>query len=293
MKKMDETLFEYAEAPLKESLETFFEEHQLNVFEKNNHRLEYYDAGESETLIMLLPSSNGNAVSFFKYIQTLSEQFRVIAPNYEEGINLQSQCEGFLELARSIPHNKLIVFGYSFGGVIGQIMAKISPDAIDGLILFDSETKTKHIHPSLIRKFVKSYKRLNRTLKCFSEKWMYKSLSKRIAFNVVVGLEEDKHFWEALYKQVLMETSKDRMRLIYDNVREFWQYYELSPEDFDAFKGKVLILTVEGSKQRIEVQELSHLFKEFDIKNYDESFRMSLVTCYNNVMSDVVDFANL
>jgi len=293
MIKMDETLFEYAEVPLKELLGNFLEDHKLKVFEKNNHHLEYYDAGESDTLILMLPSSNGNAVTFFRYIQTLSEQFRVIVPNYEAGVDLKSQCEGFLELAQSIPHKKLIVFGYSYGGVIGQIMAKLSPDAIDGLILFDSETKTEHIHPSMVKKFVKSYKRLNRTLKYLSVKWMHKSLAKRISFDVVVGLDEDKHFWEALYKQVLLETSRERMRLIYDNVREFWQDYELSSEDFETFKGKTLILNVEGSKQRIEVQELSELFKQADIKNYDKSFRMSLVTCYNNVISDVTDFLNL
>ncbi|MBI9013534.1 MAG: alpha/beta hydrolase [Clostridiales bacterium] len=293
MIKMDETLFEFAEVPLKESLESFFEDHKIKVFEKNNHNLEYYDAGDSEVLIMMLPSSNGNAVTFFRYIQTFSERFRVVVPNYEAGVDLKTQCEGFLELARSIPHKKLILFGYSFGGVIAQLMTKLSPNDIDKLILLDSETKTEHINPILVKKFVKSYKRLNRTLKYFSVKWMHKSLKKRIAFDAKIGLDENQHFWEALYTQVLLETSKDRMRLIYDNVREFWSDYELCSADFDTYKGKILILNVEGSKQRVEVQELSHLFKQADIKNYDKGFRMSLVTCYNNVISDVTDFSNL
>lgn len=293
MNKMDETLFEFAEVPLKESLGSFFEDHKIKVFEKNNHHLEYYDAGESETLIMMLPSSNGNAITFFRYIQTLSEHFRVIVPNYETGVDLKMQCEGFLELAQSIPHQKLILFGYSFGGVIAQLMTRLSPHDIDRVILFDSETKTKHIHPSMVKKFVKSYKRLNRTLKYFSVKWMHKSLTKRIAFDAKIGLDENQHFWEALYTQVLLETSREHMRLIYDNVREFWRDYELCSEDFDTFKGKMLILNVEGSKQRVEVQELSHLFKHADIKNYDKGFRMSLVTCYNSVISDITDFSNL
>lgn len=293
MNKMDEKLFEFADEDKKKSLNQFMEKNDRKSFVQGIHQITYYDAGDSDTLIILLPGSTGNSIVFFNYIDSLSQSARVVAPCYDIGKNLEEQAKGFIALAESIPHKKLVLFGYSFGGVIAQIMVKIKADIVDDLILFESETKTKHINPGLVKRFNKSYKRLNRSLSYLPPKWMYKSLSKKIAFNVVVGLEEYKHFWEGLYKQVLNETSREEMRLLYSNVREFWKSYVLDVEDFKAYKGRVLILNVEGSVQRVEVQELSYLFEQAEVKVYDESFRMALVTCYNNVVSDLTNFANI
>ena len=293
MNKLDEGLFEFAEVPLKESLEQFMSDNEMKSFNNSDHSIEYYDCGDSETLIMMIPSSNGSAITFFKYMEELRSQFRVIVPNYEAGVNLEKQCLGFLALADSIPHKKLIVFGYSFGGVIAQVMTKLKPNKIDGFCLLDSETKTSHIHPSLVKKFVKSYKRLNRTLKHLSVKWMHQSLAKRISFDVKMGLDENKHFWEALYKQLLFETDKERMRLIYDNVREFWMDYELSKDDFSSYNGNVLILNVEGSIARVEVKELEEVYENAEVITYNEGFRMSLIKCYNGVVFDLSRFAEL
>lgn len=290
MNKLDEGLFEFAEQPLKSSLEEFMKEQTLKVLKTEEHHIEYYEKGSSDTLILMIPSSNGHAITYFKYIETLSEQFKVVVPNYEAGVDLKTQCQGFLSLTSKIPHKKLYIFGYSFGGIVAQIMMALKPEVIDGVIFFDSETKTKHIHPKLVKKFVKSYKRLNRTLKYFSVKWMHKSLGKRIGFDVTIGLEENRHFWEALYKQILFETTKERMRLIYDNVREFWMHYEISPEDFNNYRGRILILNLEGSIQRVEVLELGELFKQAEQKTYKEGFRMSLVKCYDALLTDITDF---
>jgi len=292
MNKIDEKLFEYAEAPLKESLNQFMKSNDLMSFEEGIHHINYYDAGESDTLIMMIPSINGNAIAYFNYIQTLSENSRVIAPSYDAGRTLREQCEGFIALAQSIPHKKMILFGYSFGGVIAQLMTIIDPELVDDLILFDTETKTKHIHPALVKKFVKSYRRLNRSLSYLPEKWMYRSLGKKITFDVKIGLEDNKHFWEAFYTQILLETSKEEVKLLHSNVREFWKNYELTPEEFDKFKGNVIILNVKGASNRVEVQELAHMYKDADVKVYDNSFRMSLVTCYNSVVSDITNLTN-
>lgn len=292
MNRIDEKLFEYAEEPLRESLDHFMKSNDLMCFEEGIHHINYYDAGESDTLIMMIPSISGNAIAYFNYIQTLSKNSRVIAPSYDAGRTLLEQCEGFIALAKSMPHKKMILFGYSFGGVIAQLMTIIDPDFVHDLILFDTETKTKHIHPELVKKFVKSYRRLNRSLYYLPEKWMYRSLSKKIAFDVKIGLEEDKHFWEAFYTQILLETSKEQVRLLNSNVREFWKNYELTLEEFDKFKGRVIILNVTGASNRVEVQELAHMYKNAEIKVYDNSFRMSLVTCYKNVISDITNLVD-
>lgn len=290
MKKIDEGLFEYADEQFKNELENFIVNNPIKNFKQGQHDIDYYDAGQGDKLLMLIPSSNGGAITFYKYIEVLSQSCRVIVPNYHAGVDLQTQCRGFLELAKSIDHKAFYVFGYSFGGIVAQLMAKYDPQTVDGISFLDSETKTKHINPKLVKRFVKSYKRLDRTLRFFSEKWMHKSLAKRISFDVVAGLDDNKHFWEGLYKQVLFETSRERMKMIYDNVREFWMNYELSPEDFSNYKGKVLILNIEGSLQRVEVKELTELFKGAEEVVYSESFRMSLVTCYNNVLEDLKAF---
>lgn len=292
MDKLDENLFEFAESHLKEALENFLEHVKLKDFQVDEHQLEYYSLGESDTVLMMIPSSNGHAVTFFKYIEALSKHVRVIVPRYQEGVNLETQTRGFYKLAQSFKPNKLYVFGHSFGGIIGQLMVKYYPDTVEGLVLLDGETKTKHINPKLIKRFVKSYKRLNRTLKYFSEKSMHRSLSKRLTLDVTVALDENKHFWEALYKQALHETGKERMRLIYDNVREFWVSYELSESDFEDYQGQVIFLHVEDSTKRVEVKELNELFKSAKEIVYPISYRMALVTCYNNVVKELTNLVN-
>jgi len=295
MERLDDTLFEFSELPLKNELIEFIEDVKLKDFRENDHHLEYYSLGEGDKILLMLPSSNGHAITFFKYISTLSEHVKVIVPRYQEGVDLETQCRGFYKLAQSYQPESLFVFGHSFGGIIGQLMVKYYPDDIHGLCLLDGETKTKHINPKLIKRFVKSYNRLNRTLRFFSTKSMHRSLSKRLTLDVAVALDENKHFWEALYKQALQETSKDRMRLVYDNVREFWMSYEFSEEDFESYTGEVLFLHVEDSTKRVEVKELNQLFKSAKEIIYPISYRMALVTCYNNVieeLSNLMDIPN-
>jgi len=286
MKKIDKDLFEFAESTMKEELIGFLDTYEKKQF----NEIHYYDVGDSDNVIMMLPSSNGHGIVFFKYILALSDHYRIIAPDYTIGVDLKAQYEGFVQLADHLSIDKFNLFGYSFGSVLAQLMVKEYPERISNLIIFDGETKTKHIHPKLVRKFVKSYRRLNRTLLYLSNKWMVRSLNKRIAFDVKVGMENNRHFWESFYKQILKDTSKDNMRLIYKNVYEFWSSYELNSEDFDAYTGGILILNVVGAMQRVEVQELEHLFSNGNIKTYDASFRMSLVTCRKQVLKDIHSF---
>ena len=157
------------------------------------------------------------------------------------------------------------------------------------MILVDSETKTRYIHPKMVKRYVKSYKRLTRTLKYASDKWMIKSLKKRIIFDVKVAVESDKHFWEAFYVQILNETSKERMRDLYGNVKEFWLDYEIDVADFESFGGDVYLLNVEGSAQRVEVQEVKHIFKDAAEVVYDETFRMVLVSCFDRIIDDIIN----
>ncbi|MCH4890399.1 alpha/beta hydrolase [Acidaminobacter sp. JC074] len=287
MKEIDESLFEYAEEDLKSELNTFLNDEPQKVFDQGDHCLTYYDVGDSDTVIMILPSSNGYAITFYRYMLSLSENFRVIVPDYQAGVNLETQSKGFLELARSISPEKLYIFGYSFGGIVAQIMTRMAPDLVAGIAMLDSETKTSEINPKLVKKFVKSYKRLDKTFRFFSEKSMHQSLSRRIAEDVKLGLDENRHFWEALYKQALLETSQERMRMIYDNVREFWMSYELNPSDFESYKGKILVLEIGDASDRIEVRELKNLFKDAKRKVYETGFRMSLVNCYEQVVEDL------
>ncbi len=290
MKEIDESLFEYAEEPLKTELTSFLNEHTIKEFNDGNHHISYYDLGDSDTVVMMLPSSNGYSITFYKYMLELSKTFRVVVPDYEAGVNLETQSKGFLRLAKSLSPSKLYVFGYSFGGVVAQIMTRMDPKSITGIAMLDSETKTESINPKLVKKFVKSYKRLDKTFRRFSEASMHRSLSKRIAEDVKNALDEDRHFWEALYKQALLETSQERMRMIYDNVREFWMNYEMKTSDFEDFKGKILVLEIEDASERIEVKELTQLFKDAKRNVYETSFRMSLVNCYEQVVSDLTSW---
>lgn len=59
MNKMDEKLFEFADEDKKTSLNQFMKINDRKSFSEGIHQITYYDAGESDTLIMLLCRSRG------------------------------------------------------------------------------------------------------------------------------------------------------------------------------------------------------------------------------------------
>lgn len=288
--KLDEDIFEFAEIELKNLLQLFIDQTKLRVAKINDVEIKYYDEGTSDNVLMIIPSSNGSGDTFFRYIQELSKKFRVIVPFYQGNVSLENQYQGFISLLKHLSINNVNLLGFSFGGVIAQLMVKTDPNLVSKLILLDSETKTKYLHPNLVKKYVKSYRRLLRTLKFSSDKWVYRSLKKKIAFDVKVGINENKHFWEAFYTQILNDTPKERIKSLYDNVREFWQEYEFDVSDFEDYDGKVLLLNLAGSLSRVEVQEISHIFKDAEEVIYDETFRMSLISCFDKVIDNILEY---
>lgn len=287
MHKLDESLFEFAELDLKKSLETFINDNKINTMTLEGGDLNYYDVGVSDKTIMIIPSSDGSGDVFFRYIQELSKTYRVIVPFYRENVNLEFQYRGFIDLIKQLDIDSVDLLGYSFGGVLAQLIVKEEPDLVNNLILLDSETKTEKLHPKLIKQYIKGYKRLIRTIKYTTNNMMLNSMKRRIVSDVKVSLESDRHFWEAFYTQILNETHKERMSSIYKNVLEFWSDYKFAAEDFIDFDGEVTILNLEDSITKVVVVELSQIFDGAKEIVYDKTYRMTLVSCFEDILRDI------
>lgn len=287
MNRLDENLFEFAEVELKTLLIDFIANNKIKSIDIDGGAINYYDVGDSDDVIVIIPSNSGSADAFFRYIQELSKKYRVIVPFYRDNVKLENQYKGFIELINYLKLSQITLFAYAFGGIIAQLIVRDKPELVRNLILFDSETKTENLPKSLVKKYIKSYKRVVKMMKFFSYNTTYKSMERRIDSDVKFAIEKNKHFWEAFYTQVLKETSKERMLSLNSNVLEFWSNYLLRKEEFTSFKGRVILLTIDSSLDRETVSELSNLFENVNEVVYKKSFRMALVSCFENILVDI------
>ncbi len=268
--KYNEEYFEFADKDKLADFKQFINSVEYKKYDDMN----YIEGGSGSTLLLYIPSTNGNGMVFYEYFKEFNE-YRNIAVSYINA-SLEEQVDKIIHFINTLEYEKIYLIGYSFGGIIAQLVLR-NFSAIDGVILMDTETKTEGIHPKLVKKNIKSYKRLIRSLKYLSEKRTYKSLKKSIEYDVKVGIENHQHFYEGLYTNILYSSTKEEIKSNFKKVLEFHQHYIIKKSDFNDFHSKVLFLNPNYTKGRIENEELLELFDKKEVVYYDISSRLGLV----------------
>lgn len=239
----------------------------------------YYDEGNHDKCIILLPGTAGRAQLYFEYILDLKKDYRVIALDYPPVRCIKDFIEGFEELLALLNVTNFSIFSNSFGGILSQVITRKMPDRVEGLFLAHVSTKTKNISSQDIYLNTKSYKKQITAINGFLNFMNRMSFRKRIKVQVDSSSISNRKFWRKFYLETFNTTTDDIMLGVYYSILDFWENYEVSPDEYENYNGKVVIFetTKDKLKDLKEYQEVKTLFRNSEVVKIEGKRNMSLV----------------
>ena len=120
-------------------IKKFQESHEFKQCIVSGVQFRYILCGEGSKTLTLLTGEMGIAELNFSFIEKLEETYRVLAFDYPLGIDTNEELvDSIHELLKALGIEKSIFIGESYGGYLGQMIARKYPDIVDGLCLFST-----------------------------------------------------------------------------------------------------------------------------------------------------------
>ncbi len=125
---------------------------QTTFTNSESDTIEFWDSGDTSKPAMLLVHGFGATTKYqwFKQVKMLSRDYRVIAPNLnyfgnsvpaEPNYTVAGQVKLLETLLEHLDVDTMTIFGVSYGGLVSIEYAKLHPDRIEKMLLFDSPIK--------------------------------------------------------------------------------------------------------------------------------------------------------
>lgn len=293
MRALGENFLEIVkDGPLKKELAKFEINFKERTVEISGVDVNYYSFGSGEKTLLLLPGSTGKSITYFRYLEALSKEYKIITLSYPVVNDISHMLEVIEGLLDYETIEEYYLFGQSFGGMLAQIIAKRNKKNVKGLILAHTNTLTNDIDKKIVKKNISSVKTFKRSINGFSYGRFLKNFAKRISKGVNMADIDNKAFWNDFYVALLLNTSKDEMNSIYNCLLEFWQDYAFDIEDFKDWDGKALIL--EGETDHIynmpEKDKIKLLFENHETYDFSGSSNMAIVKNRELMLEKIVLF---
>ncbi|HVF57594.1 MAG TPA: alpha/beta hydrolase [Pyrinomonadaceae bacterium] len=200
---------------------------------------EYITGGRGERVLLLLHGAAGGAETMHALAEAFADEYRTIAPTITSVRRLDEVCDALSAILDKEHVGRAVVFGGSFGGVVAQAFAKRYARQVEDLILLSTGVPNRalgartekilkylsYLPFPLMRALMKL--EISRHLKApapSEEAARIDAFKKRL----------DDYFDHKLTKDVMLS----RVALTID----FNKHESLTPEDFDAWPGRVLII---------------------------------------------------
>ena len=114
----------------------------------NGHRMSYVDEGAGERVVVMLHGNPTWSYMYRNLITRLKERYRVIAPDHigcglsekpeEFKYTLASHIDNVEALLKGLGVNKCVLVVHDWGGAIGMGWAGRHPDAVEGLVVYNT-----------------------------------------------------------------------------------------------------------------------------------------------------------
>ncbi|MBN2897437.1 MAG: alpha/beta hydrolase, partial [Clostridia bacterium] len=154
----------------------FTESNHLKTLEVMGREWQYLLSGQGNYTLVFLPGVIGKKGIYFKYLEVLSEHYKVIALDYPIVESLDELVEGVHKVIQYETVDKVIIFGQDFGGIVGQLLVERYPAEVDALVLMNSSTNSEDVPKKNVRNNVLTLKRFMNMTKGLSYNGFKKKL---------------------------------------------------------------------------------------------------------------------
>ena len=265
------------------SLKTELAKFEANIKERTTEisgvEVNYYSFGTASKTLVLLPGSTGKSITYFRYLEALAKEYKIITLSYPAVTGMEQMLEVIEGLLDYETIEEYYLFGQSFGGILAQLIAKRNKKKVKGIILAHTNTLTDQIDKKLVKKNISSVKTFKRSINGFSYSRFIKNFAKRISKGVNMADIDNKSFWNDFYVALLLNTSKAEMDSLYNCLLEFWKDYAISIDEFKDWKGKALIIEAETDHVYAmpEKEQMKVLFKRHETYDFAGSSNMAII----------------
>jgi pimeloyl-ACP methyl ester carboxylesterase len=130
--------------------ENFIESHPWKQINIKGEMISYRQCGEgTKTILLLLGGSMFSSDAYFKMVSKLESKYQLIMIDYPKQIKtIELLINTISEVMSCLEINRFYVFGTNYGGGIAQAFAKSFQANVEGLILYNTLTKTKEMTES-------------------------------------------------------------------------------------------------------------------------------------------------
>lgn len=272
----------------------FVEENHLKSLEIIGREWQYLLSGQGKHTLVFLPGMIGKKGIYFKYLEILSEHYKVIALDYPIVETLDELVEGVHKVIQYETLEKVIIFGQDFGGIVGQLMIEKYPEEVDALILMNSSTNSEDVPKKNVKGNIKTLKRFLDMTKGFGFKGYKKKLIKRIGQGIMTSGVKLPEEWAAFYQKMVEETTRGEMVSSHYCAKIFWEEHRFTNESFENYKGSVLIIESEVDKfQKLdEIKALKKLFSNHSVLEIKGSRNMALERNRHQIIGKLVPYIN-
>ena len=138
-----------------DELSEFNARHHFHQCQVGGTTFDYLETGpEHERTIMLLNGGMNCALMWYKYLDALADDSRVIAFDYPRTLTTSDAvADGCVDLMHALGVQRAVFVGASYGGILAQVIARRHPEAVAGLALFATVGFTARTRSRLRRRY--------------------------------------------------------------------------------------------------------------------------------------------
>lgn len=204
----------------------------------------YRAGGEGGETILFLPGSLRRGEVWFPVAQSLSPRFRFVAPSPPPIANMEEMVAGCLAVLEAEGIDTFHAVGHSFGGMAAQALARLAPQRVLSMALFNSAAPTPH-NPALLRWAFTSGLEiaawLSKAVPDALARWVYPL---RLSHTFVTVSEEERGFWRGFLTDAIGDLGMEEICAVTLNaVPRFFRDRAYHPTDLEDWAGKVLLVT--------------------------------------------------
>ena len=211
----------------------FLENHTLEKLTIEGNEWEIIDTGSGTEIVLIFSGGlRKSYLSSFPFIDTLEEDYRIIAPSHPRLNTIREFLEGIEEILKVKRLDQLYVMGNSFGGVVAQCYADLYPHRVKKLVLINTLSGTT----ALLTKFFRLSCRINSILPPKTALNFYK----KQLLTILSIPKSNKEFWKAFLDDAFFgEYTYEDYVSLQKNQLDYMENYSNLP---DPYKGEVIII---------------------------------------------------
>lgn len=232
------------------TIEQFYKTYPQQTMKINgkDFRYRYHKNEDAKATLVLLTGGIGLSDLFYLHFQKFSKNFSVLTFDYQIQFDNNKEFADAVSELLKVLNEKVWLVGQSLGGIVGQIIAKEHPEAVEGLVLSNTCSLERNMSKEAYDHLMNMIENQQKSKKMFKilPFGLYKKLIAKAVMKKTSSLnEEEKALMKGLCNAMLKLLTREYELHMIDFLIDAKNHFDMTKEDFTVFKDKVLLILSE------------------------------------------------